>query len=94
MVGRHAFGDQYKATDFIADGPGKFDMTFTPADGGVPKTWRVRESERETGEGGGGGGGREKGERKRGRDRQGERKRENERQSSDSHGRSIGKQTA
>ncbi|CAM9629770.1 unnamed protein product, partial [Ectocarpus sp. 12 AP-2014] len=33
VVGRHAFGDQYKATDFIANGPGKFEMSFKPADG-------------------------------------------------------------
>lgn len=42
VVGRHAFGDQYRATDFIAEGPGAFDMTFTPADGSEPKSWRVR----------------------------------------------------
>lgn len=45
VVGRHAFGDQYKATDFLAEGPGKFDMTFTPADGGEAKTWRVRKGQ-------------------------------------------------
>jgi isocitrate dehydrogenase len=33
VIGRHAFGDQYKATDFKADRPGKFTMTFTPEDG-------------------------------------------------------------
>ncbi|CAM9781544.1 unnamed protein product [Discosporangium mesarthrocarpum] len=42
VVGRHAFGDQYKCTDFLADGPGDFDMTFTPKDGSPPRTWRVR----------------------------------------------------
>ncbi|MCG8596570.1 MAG: NADP-dependent isocitrate dehydrogenase, partial [Kiloniellales bacterium] len=30
----HAFGDQYRATDFLVPGPGKLTMTFTPADGG------------------------------------------------------------
>ncbi len=40
-IGRHAFGDQYKATDFIADGPGKFEIVFTPADGGEAKTMKV-----------------------------------------------------
>jgi isocitrate dehydrogenase len=30
IIGRHAFGDQYKATDFVAPEPGKFMMTFTP----------------------------------------------------------------
>jgi isocitrate dehydrogenase len=30
IIGRHAFGDQYKATEFIADGPGKFELLYTP----------------------------------------------------------------
>jgi isocitrate dehydrogenase len=34
VVGRHAFGDQYRATDFVVPGAGKLTMTFTPADGG------------------------------------------------------------
>lgn len=34
VIGRHAFGDQYRAVDFVAPGPGKFEMVFTPADGG------------------------------------------------------------
>ncbi|CAI2370517.1 unnamed protein product [Moneuplotes crassus] len=33
IIGRHAFGDQYKATDFIADKPGKFKIQFVPEDG-------------------------------------------------------------
>jgi len=33
MIGRHAFGDQYRATDIIVDRPGKLTMTFTPDDG-------------------------------------------------------------
>src|ERR1700723_4776487 len=33
VIGRHAFGDQYRATDFLVPGPGKLTMTFTP-DGG------------------------------------------------------------
>eukprot|EP01119_Soliformovum_irregulare_P002622 TRINITY_DN1286_c0_g1_i1.p1 TRINITY_DN1286_c0_g1~~TRINITY_DN1286_c0_g1_i1.p1 ORF type:complete len:439 (-),score=136.93 TRINITY_DN1286_c0_g1_i1:42-1358(-) len=41
VVGRHAFGDQYKATDFVVSGPGKFEMTFTPANGGEKQTWNV-----------------------------------------------------
>lgn len=44
VVGRHAFGDQYKATDFIAPGPGKFEMSFTPSDGGEVQSWNVRKS--------------------------------------------------
>jgi isocitrate dehydrogenase len=36
VIGRHAFGDQYRATDFKVPGKGKLTMTFTPADGGAP----------------------------------------------------------
>jgi isocitrate dehydrogenase len=36
VIGRHAFGDQYRATDFIVPGKGKLTMTFQPADGGEP----------------------------------------------------------
>lgn len=36
VIGRHAFGDQYRATDFIVPGKGKLTMKFTPADGGAP----------------------------------------------------------
>ena len=35
VIGRHAFGDQYRATDFRVPGKGKLTMTFTPSDGGV-----------------------------------------------------------
>jgi len=34
LVGRHAFGDQYRATDFVVPGAGTLTMTFTPKDGG------------------------------------------------------------
>ncbi|MEQ1865214.1 MAG: NADP-dependent isocitrate dehydrogenase [Micropepsaceae bacterium] len=34
VVGRHAFGDQYRATDFLVPGKGKLTITFTPEDGG------------------------------------------------------------
>tara|TARA_B100001057_G_scaffold373972_1_gene378499 strand:- start:22040 stop:23275 length:1236 start_codon:yes stop_codon:yes gene_type:complete len=40
-IGRHAFGDQYRATDTITHGPGKLEMKFTPKDGGETKTWEV-----------------------------------------------------
>ena len=33
VIGRHAFGDQYRATDMVVKGPGKLTMTFQPADG-------------------------------------------------------------
>jgi isocitrate dehydrogenase len=36
VIGRHAFGDQYRATDLVIDGPGKLTLTFTPQDGGEP----------------------------------------------------------
>lgn len=41
IIGRHAHGDQYKATDALATGPGKFTMTFTPADGGAEQSFEV-----------------------------------------------------
>lgn len=33
VIGRHAFGDQYRATDFVVPGPGKLTMTFEGSDG-------------------------------------------------------------
>ncbi|MCI1635696.1 NADP-dependent isocitrate dehydrogenase [Bifidobacterium sp.] len=36
IVARHAFGDQYKATDFQVPGKGKLTVTFTPEDGSAP----------------------------------------------------------
>jgi len=41
VVGRHAFGDQYRATDFVVSAPGTLTMTFTPADGSPPITHKV-----------------------------------------------------
>ncbi|PON84229.1 Isocitrate dehydrogenase NADP-dependent [Trema orientale] len=35
-IGRHAFGDQYRATDAVIEGPGKLKMVFVPEDGGAP----------------------------------------------------------
>ena len=40
-IGRHAFGDQYKATDIVTKGKGKLTMTFKPEDGSEAKTWEV-----------------------------------------------------
>ncbi|KAF8524919.1 isocitrate dehydrogenase [Hysterangium stoloniferum] len=34
VIGRHAFGDQYRATDFVAPGPGKLQLIYTPEGGG------------------------------------------------------------
>src|SRR5689334_2150806 len=42
VIGRHAFGDQYRATDFVAPGPGTLTMTFTPK-GGKAKEYKVFE---------------------------------------------------
>jgi isocitrate dehydrogenase len=36
VIGRHAFGDQYRATDLVVPGEGSLTMTFTPKDGGEP----------------------------------------------------------
>ena len=40
-IGRHAFGDQYKATDAVIKGKGKLTMTFVPEDGGEATEWEV-----------------------------------------------------
>ena len=40
-IGRHAFGDQYKATDTVIKGKGKLTMSFIPEDGGETQTWEV-----------------------------------------------------
>ena len=42
IIGRHAFGDQYRATDTVIKGKGKLTMTFTP-DGGEPQTFDVHD---------------------------------------------------
>ncbi len=36
IVGRHAFGDQYRATDIVIDRPGKLSLSFVPDDGSAP----------------------------------------------------------
>ncbi len=40
-IGRHAFGDQYKATDAVIKGKGKLTMTFVSEDGGEATEWEV-----------------------------------------------------
>uniref|UniRef100_A0A8C7YSN1 Isocitrate dehydrogenase [NADP] n=1 Tax=Oryzias sinensis TaxID=183150 RepID=A0A8C7YSN1_9TELE len=40
-IGRHAFGDQYRATDFVVEKPGKFKVVFSPADGSKEQEWEV-----------------------------------------------------
>ena len=41
VIGRHAFGDQYRATDMVIKGPGKLTMTFVPEGGGEAQNWDV-----------------------------------------------------
>ncbi|MAJ34463.1 MAG: isocitrate dehydrogenase [Candidatus Puniceispirillum sp. TMED52] len=41
VIGRHAFGDQYRATDFLVDRPGKLTLTFTPDDGSDAVTHEI-----------------------------------------------------
>ncbi|WP_190820996.1 NADP-dependent isocitrate dehydrogenase [Saccharopolyspora pogona] len=41
VIGRHAHGDQYKATDFKVPGPGTVTVTFTPEDGGEPIEFEI-----------------------------------------------------
>lgn len=40
-IGRHAFGDQYRATDFVTKGKGKLTVTFTPDGGGEAQSFEV-----------------------------------------------------
>uniref|UniRef100_A0A8C7DWC5 Isocitrate dehydrogenase (NADP(+)) 2 n=1 Tax=Oncorhynchus kisutch TaxID=8019 RepID=A0A8C7DWC5_ONCKI len=40
-IGRHAFGDQYRATDFVISQPGTFKMVFSPTDGSKGQEWEV-----------------------------------------------------
>jgi isocitrate dehydrogenase len=41
VIGRHAHGDQYKATDFVVPGAGRLTITFTPDDGSQPMEFEV-----------------------------------------------------
>ncbi|KAJ7061460.1 hypothetical protein C8F01DRAFT_1024600, partial [Mycena amicta] len=41
VIGRHAFGDQYRSTDFVAPGPGKLQLVYTPTDGKPATTLNV-----------------------------------------------------
>jgi isocitrate dehydrogenase len=45
IIGRHAHGDQYKATDFVVPGPGKVTITYTPQDGSQPMEFDVADFE-------------------------------------------------
>jgi isocitrate dehydrogenase len=46
VIGRHAFGDQYRATDFLVPGAGKLSMRFEPADGSEATEYMVYEFEK------------------------------------------------
>jgi isocitrate dehydrogenase len=41
IIGRHAFGDQYKATDIVISKPGKFKLVFEPTDGSETQAYEV-----------------------------------------------------
>ncbi|TYK43224.1 NADP-dependent isocitrate dehydrogenase [Actinomadura decatromicini] len=41
IIGRHAHGDQYRATDFVVPGPGKVTITYTPSDEGEPMEFEI-----------------------------------------------------
>lgn len=41
VIGRHAYGDQYRATDFVVPGPGKLELKFTPTDGSQAQNFNV-----------------------------------------------------
>ena len=41
VIGRHAFGDQYRSTDFVAPGPGKLQLVYTPEGGEKPTVLNV-----------------------------------------------------
>ncbi len=41
IIGRHAFGDQYRATDFVTKGKGKLTVTFQPEGGGETQSFEV-----------------------------------------------------
>ncbi len=41
VIGRHAFGDQYRATDFLVPGKGKLKMVFEPEDGSAPTEYEI-----------------------------------------------------
>ena len=45
VIGRHAYGDQYRATDVRIPGPGRLTLTFTPDDGSAPQEYEVHRFE-------------------------------------------------
>ncbi|DAZ97321.1 TPA: hypothetical protein N0F65_003685 [Lagenidium giganteum] len=49
IIGRHAFGDQYKSVDFVAKEKGTFKLTFTPENGGETQEFHVYDFKHEAG---------------------------------------------
>ncbi len=43
IIGRHAYGDIYKCTEFVVEGPGTAEIVFTPEDGGEKKVYKVHD---------------------------------------------------
>ena len=43
VIGRHAYGDQYRATDFLTKGKGKLTITYTPDDGSKVQSYEVHD---------------------------------------------------
>ena len=41
VIGRHAFGDQYRATDFVVPGPGRLTLKYEPEDGGKATEYEI-----------------------------------------------------
>ena len=43
IIGRHAYGDIYKSTEIVVDGPGRAELVFTPAGGGATKVLTIHD---------------------------------------------------
>lgn len=43
IIGRHAYGDIYKSTEFIVEGPGRAEIVFTPEGGGDKKIYKIHD---------------------------------------------------
>ncbi|UXI23347.1 5'-AMP-activated protein kinase subunit gamma-2 [Sarcoptes scabiei] len=52
VIGRHAFGDQYKCTDIVIDEPGTVELVFKPANGSEEQKFPVYTFEEKTSDGG------------------------------------------
>jgi isocitrate dehydrogenase len=43
VIGRHAYGDIYKCTEFVVEGPGRAELVFSPADGGEKRVVKIHD---------------------------------------------------